>query len=143
MAYELHAFSTGLLHVFEKFVGSTLLTTENVVSVPKKLSGITARIDLQGLIKGKTFLNIDEAGIRNVHAKLARHDDSDQRLMDTAGELLNMLVGYAQRHSNVKYAFSVPVTLKGQDHALSLSNSNVEGVKFVFDDCIILFVLSS
>ena len=143
MKYEFNAFSAGLLHVFEKFVGSTLLTTETIDRVPKKLSGISARIDLEGSISGKSFLNIDEAGIRNIHAKLARNDDSDQRLMDTTGELLNMIVGYAQRHSRGKYSFSVPVTLKGQDHALSINGAHIECVKFVFDDCIVLFILNS
>ncbi|MCB1193101.1 MAG: chemotaxis protein CheX [Leptospiraceae bacterium] len=40
----------------------------------------------------------------------------DRLLTDTTGELLNILVGRAQKISVERFNFSVPITVKGKDH---------------------------
>ncbi|MCB1193100.1 MAG: chemotaxis protein CheX [Leptospiraceae bacterium] len=41
---------------------------------------------------------------------------NDKIIMDTIGEILNMIVGSAQKRSEIKFDFSIPISIKGKDH---------------------------
>lgn len=49
---------------------------------------------------------------------------NDKLVIDTIGELLNMIVGNVQRRSKDKFHFSIPISVTGEEHEVCKPNGN-------------------
>ena len=133
---EFEIFSAALRHVFSEFVGLKDLTSEALKSLPDKFQNITAKIDLYGEKDATLWLNITHPGVVIAMNKLQiAKSDEDRMLMDTAGELLNIIAGSAQRHSQTRYEFSLPSAFKGDGYPLRFDGRMTRTARrFIFED---------
>ena len=114
---DFEIFSASLRHVFAEFVGLKDLTSEAMKVIPEKFHNITSKIELSGDVNATLWLNISEPGVTLAMHKLnIPQSNEDRMLMDTAGELLNIIVGSAQRNSPARYDFSLPSAYKGEGY---------------------------
>lgn len=140
---DFEIFTAALRHVFAQFVGLKDLTSEALPDLPEKYQSITAKMELSGDIQGTLWLNISHPGVRIAMEKLnVANTDEDRMLMDTAGELLNIIAGSAQRNSNVRYDFSLPSAYKGDSYPLRFDNQTKKSARrFIFEDFEALLIL--
>jgi hypothetical protein len=136
-------FTAALRHVFQQFVGLKDLTSEVVPDLPEKYSSITAKMELTGEVPATLWLNISHPGVVISMKKLNIPDsDEDRMLMDTAGELLNIVVGSAQRNSRTRYDFSLPSAFKGDSYPLRFEDGTKKDARrFIFEDFEVLLIL--
>jgi hypothetical protein len=141
--FEFEVFTSSLRHVFSQFVGIRDLTSESIAEFPPKFQDVSARIDLEAEQPATIWLNITQPGVSLVMQSLKiPHADEDRMLMDTVGELLNIVVGAAQRNSTVRYEFSLPKAYKGDGYALRFSPTSTKtGRRFIFEDFEALLLL--
>lgn len=140
---DFEIFNTALRHVFDQFVGLKELTSERIDKLPEKFQNITARIEITGESTGTLWLNISQPGITIAMKRLnITHSEEDRMLMDAAGELLNIIVGSAQRNSRVRYDFSLPSGFKGDGFPLRFSdNCTLASRRFIFEDFEVILIL--
>ena len=70
------------------------------------------------------------------------NSDEDRMMMDAAGELLNIIVGAAQRNSPVRYDFSLPSAYKGDAYPLRFAeNSRKSARRFIYDEFEAILIL--
>lgn len=140
---DFEIFSASLRHVFAEFVGLKDLTSEAVKNLPDKFQNITSKIELFGDASGTLWLNISDPGVTLAMQKLQIPQSSEDRmLMDTAGELLNIIVGSAQRNSVVRYEFSLPSAYKGEGYPLRFDEKLARSARrFIFEDFEAILIL--
>jgi hypothetical protein len=140
---DFEIFTAALRHVFDHFLGLKDLTSEALSDPPEKFSSVTAKIELSGKKPGILWLNIADPGVRLAMHKLnIPHSDEDRMLMDAAGELLNIIAGYAQRNSSIRYDFSLPSAYKGEGYPLRFSPTSIKQQRrFIFDEFETLLIL--
>lgn len=140
---DFEIFSASLRHVFAEFVGLRDLTSEAVKNLPDKFQNITSKIELFGDASGTLWLNIADPGVTLAMQKLQIPQSSEDRmLMDTAGELLNIIVGSAQRNSPVRYEFSLPSAYKGEGYPLRFDEKLTRSARrFIFEDFEAILIL--
>lgn len=140
---DFEIFTAALRNVFSQFVGIRDLTSEAMASLPDKYQSITAKMELSGDTQGTLWLNISHPGVKIAMEKLhAPNSDEDRMLMDTAGELLNIIAGSAQRNSAVRYDFSLPSAYKGDSYPLRFeTNTKKSARRFIFEDFEALLIL--
>ncbi|GEM_PF-2938043 len=140
---DFEIFSAALRHVFAEFVGLRDLTSEAIKNLPDKYQNITSKIELFGEANGTLWLNISEPGVTLAMQKLQIPQSSEDRmLMDTAGELLNIIVGSAQRNSTVRYEFSLPSAYKGEGYPLRFDEKLARSARrFIFEDFEAILIL--
>ncbi len=140
---DFEVFNTALRYVFDQFIGLKDLTSERVETLPEKFQNITARIEILGESPGVLWLNISHPGVVIAMEKLnIPNSDEDRMLMDAAGELLNIIVGSAQRNSRVRYDFSLPSGFKGEAYPLRFSeNCTLSARRFIFEDFQVILIL--
>lgn len=129
-------FIKSLRRVFREFLSMTDLTSETLEVLPKTYQSVTARIDLSGDAKASVWLNLTYPGALLAMKELkVPFNEEDRMLMDAVGELLNMIVGAAQRDSTVRYDFSLPMAQKGERYSLSLNPKTKKSAeRFVFEE---------
>lgn len=140
---DFEIFTAALRHVFQQFIGFKDLTSEALEILPEKYESITAKIELSGSATATLWLNITYPGVIIAMKKLnIPNSDEDRMLMDTAGELLNIIVGSAQRNSRVRYDFSLPSAFKGDSYPLRFdAQTKKTGRRFIFEDFAVLLIL--
>ncbi len=140
---DFEIFSAALRHVFAEFVGLRDLTSEAIKNLPDKYQNITSKIELFGEANGTLWLNISEPGVTLAMQKLQIPQSSEDRmLMATAGELLNIIVGSAQRNSTVRYEFSLPSAYKGEGYPLRFDEKLARSARrFIFEDFEAILIL--
>ncbi|HRP68958.1 MAG TPA: chemotaxis protein CheX [Turneriella sp.] len=140
---DFNIFITILRHVFRDFIGVQELISEEMITLPEKFQSVTAKMELTGSSPATLWLNMTELGIKIAMKKLAiPQSDEDRMLMDTVGELLNIIVGTAQRQSAVRYDFSLPTALKGENYPLRFNeNSRRSAHRFIFEQFEALLIL--
>ncbi|MBL8033364.1 MAG: chemotaxis protein CheX [Leptospiraceae bacterium] len=140
---DFEIFSAALRHVFADFIGLKDLTSELIPAPPEKFQHVTAKIDLSGDVAGTLWLNISDPGIKLAMEKLQiPNSDEDRMLMDTAGELLNIIVGSAQRNSQDRYDFSLPSAYKGDGYPVRFEeNSQKTTRRFIFENFEAILIL--
>ena len=119
--------------VFSPFVNAMSRTFREMVGVElvhgpyeemegnEVLADVSTNIGLSGESRAVLLLTADEAAALKV-TKLTTGKDvaiHDKLVTDTIGELLNVFVGAAQRHSNIKFNFSIPMAVSGKNHTIS------------------------
>ena len=63
-------------------------------------------------------------------------------MMDAAGELLNIIVGSAQRNSRVRYEFSLPSAFKGDGYPLRFAEkATIVARRFIFEEFEVILIL--
>lgn len=140
---DFEIFTTALRRVFQQFIGLKDLTSEAMADLPEKFQSVTARIDLIGKDSGTLWLNISHPGVVLAMQRLnIPHGDEDRMMMDAAGELLNIIVGSAQRNSPVRYDFSLPLAYKGDSYPLRFgANTHKSARRFIFDEFETILIL--
>lgn len=140
---DFEIFTAALRHVFQQFVGLKDLTSEAITKLPEKYNSITAKMELTGGQPATLWLNISHPGVVISMKKLNIPDsDEDRMLMDTAGELLNIIVGSAQRNSRTRYDFNLPSAYKGDSYPLRFEdNTKKDARRFIFEDFEVLLIL--
>lgn len=140
---DFEIFTTALRRVFQQFIGLKDLTSEAMADLPEKFQSVTARIDLIGKDSGTLWLNISHPGVVLAMQRLnIPHGDEDRMMMDAAGELLNIIVGSAQRNSPVRYDFSLPLAYKGDSYPLRFgANTRKSARRFIFDEFETILIL--
>ncbi|MBN8222333.1 MAG: chemotaxis protein CheX [Spirochaetes bacterium] len=140
---DFEIFTAALRHVFSQFIGIKDLTSEALATLPEKYQSITAKMELSGDTQGTLWLNISHPGVRIAMEKLnVQNSDEDRMLMDTAGELLNIIAGSAQRNSAVRYDFSLPSAYKGDSYPLRFENGTRKSARrFIFEDFEAMLIL--
>lgn len=140
---DFEIFTTALRKVFQQFIGLKDLTSELIADLPEKFQSVTARIDITGKVSGTLWLNISHPGIVLAMQRLEiPHGDEDRMMMDAAGELLNIIVGSAQRNSSVRYDFSLPLAYKGDSYPLRFAaNTHKVARRFIFDEFETILIL--
>jgi CheY-specific phosphatase CheX len=81
-------------------------------------SDATATIGLMGTERASLVMTVEEPLALEITQRVTgKAAGLEDRLVgDTIGELLNMVVGAAQRGSPVKFDFSLPVSIRGKNH---------------------------
>lgn len=140
---DFEIFSASLRHVFAEFVGLKELTSEAIKVLPEKFHNITSKIELSGDSTGTLWLNIADPGVTLAMQKLQiPQSDEDRMLMDTAGELLNIIVGSAQRNSLTRYDFSLPSAYKGEGYPLRFDEKlSRRARRYIFEDFEAILIL--
>lgn len=140
---DFEIFSSSLRHVFAEFVGLKDLTSEAIKTLPEKFQNITSKIELSGDVTATLWLNISDPGVAIAMQKLQiPKSDEDRMLMDTAGELLNIIVGSAQRNSLTRYDFSLPSAYKGEAYPLRFDEKLTRSARrFIFEDFEAILIL--
>jgi hypothetical protein len=140
---DFEIFATSLRTVFLQFIGIRELTSENLPRLPEKFQSVTSRIDLLGTCPGTLWLNISHNGVALAMQRLnIPNSDEDRIMMDAAGELLNIIVGAAQRNSPVRYDFSLPSAYKGDAYPLRFAdNSRKAARRFIYDEFDTILIL--
>ena len=140
---DFEIFTAALRHVFSQFVGLKDLTSEALAALPEKYQSITAKMEISGDTQGTLWLNISHPGVVIAMKKLdVPNTNEDRMLMDTAGELLNIIAGSAQRNSQVRYDFSLPSAYKGDSYPLRFDNETTKSARrFIFEDFEALLIL--
>ena len=140
---DFEIFTAALRHVFSQFIGIKDLTSEALATLPEKYQSITAKMELSGDTQGTLWLNISHPGVRIAMEKLnVQNSDEDRMLMDTAGELLNIIVGSAQRNSSARYDFSLPSAYKGEGYPLRFDEKLTRSARrFIFEDFEAILIL--
>ncbi|HMV35172.1 MAG TPA: chemotaxis protein CheX [Turneriella sp.] len=140
---DFEVFTSTLRNVFLQFIGIKDLTSENLPKLPDKFQSVTARIELSGTASGTLWLNISHPGVVLAMQRLnIPNSDEDRMMMDAAGELLNIIVGAAQRNSPVRYDFSLPSAYKGDAYPLRFAeNSRKSARRFIYDEFEAILIL--
>lgn len=140
---DFEVFTSTLRTVFQQFIGIRDLTSELLPVIPEKFQSVTARIDVTGDVTGVLWLNISHPGVVLAMQRLnIPNSDEDRMMMDAAGELLNIIVGAAQRNSAVRYDFSLPSAYKGDGYPLRFGEKTTKSARrFIFDDFEALLIL--
>ena len=140
---DFEIFSASLRHVFAEFVGLKDLTSEAMKVIPEKFHNITSKIELSGNVNATLWLNISDPGVTLAMHKLKiPQSNEDRMLMDTAGELLNIIVGSAQRNSHARYDFSLPSAYKGEGYPLRFDEKLTRSARrFIFEDFEAILIL--
>ncbi|MBV6493256.1 MAG: hypothetical protein LDLANPLL_01272 [Turneriella sp.] len=142
---DFNIFVKTLRHVFADFIGVEELTIKELIPLPKKFQSVTAKMELTGDFPATLYLNVTQRGIEISMKKLdIAKGDEDRMLMDTVSELLNIVVGAAQRQSPVRYDFSLPTALKGENYPLQFSGHTTQkGYQFVYEDFEVILILDA
>lgn len=83
-------------------------------------SDITAVIGIHGSSPANLILGASGTTARSIASRITGREVGvdDPLLLDTFGEILNMIVGAAQRGSEAKFSFSLPIAARGEEHAI-------------------------
>jgi|JI10StandDraft_1071094.scaffolds.fasta_scaffold163516_3 hypothetical protein len=140
---DFEIFNTALRHCFRQFIGIEELTSDRLDTLPDKFHSVTARMDISGEAPGVIWLNVAHPGIRIAMEKLnIPNSDEDRMMMDAAGELLNIIVGSAQRNSRVRYEFSLPSAFKGDGYPLRFAEkATIVARRFIFEEFEVILIL--
>jgi CheY-specific phosphatase CheX len=140
---DFEIFNSALRHCFRQFIGLEELTSDRLDVLPDKFHSVTARIDITGDSPGVLWLNIAHPGVRIAMEKLnIANSDEDRMMMDAAGEVLNIIVGSAQRNSRVRYDFSLPSAFKGDGYPLRFRDgATLAARRFIFEDFEVILIL--
>jgi CheY-specific phosphatase CheX len=140
---DFEVFTSTLRNVFLQFIGIKDLTSEALQKLPDKFQSVTARIDLTGNASATLWLNISHPGVVLAMQRLnIPYSDEDRMMMDAAGELLNIIVGAAQRNSPVRYDFSLPSAYKGDAYPLRFGETSRKAARrFIYDEFETILIL--
>jgi hypothetical protein len=140
---DFEVFTSTLRNVFLQFIGIKDLTSEALQKLPDKFQSVTARIDLTGSDSATLWLNISHPGVVLAMQRLnIPYSDEDRMMMDAAGELLNIIVGAAQRNSPVRYDFSLPSAYKGDAYPLRFGETSRKAARrFIYDEFETILIL--
>jgi CheY-specific phosphatase CheX len=124
MKFEFKPFIDALNRTFKEMVGE-----EPINGAPEEPDGkdimadVSAHIGLMGPEKANVVLiltnNIAKQIVKTIMG-IDPKDDDHQIVADTVGEILNMIIGSTQRHSPIKFEFSLPGVIIGNSHEVRL-----------------------
>ena len=133
MKIDFTPFVNSLNRTFSDMVGQELLNGpyENM-DKGETFADISVNIGLTGDVKASLVLTVTENAALQITKTTTGKQDikmEDKIVTDTVGELLNMIVGSTQRHSNLKWDFSLPLAIEGRNHEVrSIFKSNFRRV---------------
>ncbi|MEM7183258.1 MAG: chemotaxis protein CheX [Spirochaetota bacterium] len=95
---------------------------------------ISSTIGLYGSSKMALILTMSEQSVLVISENImgASLSWEDNLVSDTMGEILNILVGVAQKDSPEKFSFSIPITIKGKEHEVRVPKKTYTKVTFIF-----------
>jgi CheY-specific phosphatase CheX len=118
---------------FAPFVNAMNLTFSDMVGIEilngpyehmkgdDNLADVSVNIGLTGEVKASILLTVSESAAIMITTNTTGKENvsfRDRIVTDTMGEILNMVVGQAQRHSNHKFDFSLPIAVEGRNHSV-------------------------
>ena len=119
MHFEFEPFVEAMNRTFKYMAGEELVNgTYEEWNGARIFADVTAIMGLSGEQKGSLVLTVTEKAAIHLTSIITGKDVTldDRLITDTIGELINIIVGSAQRNSRVKFDFSVPVAIKGKHH---------------------------
>lgn len=119
MQFEFEPFIEAMNRTFKYMAGEELLNGPcEIWDGSRIFADVTAIMGLSGDEKGSLVLTVTEQAAIKLTSTITGKDVTleDRLITDTIGELINIIVGSAQRNSSVKFDFSVPVSIKGKNH---------------------------
>ncbi len=123
MKLEIAPFVNAMNHTFKEMAGVELVNGSEEPFEEKLIQAdASAIISLRSDENASIVLTVSEVAARTLTTKISRPNTiiNERRMTDTLGELLNMLVGDAQRRSTSKFSFSIPVSIFGKNHEVNL-----------------------
>ncbi len=127
--FELQPFLEAMNRTFKDMADITLVNgpiesaiSENITTdVHSKIgmfADVSSNIGIFADVKASLVLTLDAVGAAMVAKRISGVDLElyDKLLTDTIGELLNIIVGSAQRASPIQFDFSIPVSVQGKNH---------------------------
>jgi CheY-specific phosphatase CheX len=81
---------------------------------------VSSSVGIFAIDKASLLITIQESGALKLTRILTGQELQlhDRLVTDTIGEVLNIVVGAAQRASPIKFEFSVPVSIQGKGHEI-------------------------
>jgi CheY-specific phosphatase CheX len=125
MSIKIESFITAIKKTF-KNMGEIELINEKIdeFNSTEFVSDFTCSI---GIIdkteRYSLILSIGNTTLNQIVYSITKNKTPHNHLVyDTMGEMLNIIVGIAQRENNSKFNFSLPVSIIGKDHLVHLVN---------------------
>ena len=121
MKIDFAPFVISMNRTFSDMLGAELLNGPyEELEGDEMLADVSVNIGLSGEEKAVLVFTVSEsAAILITKLTTGKDVKANERIVtDTLGELLNMIVGSAQRHSNIKFDFSIPMAVSGSNHRI-------------------------
>ena len=123
MRYDLSPFVQAMNHTFREMADVELINGPEEEYKERMIrADVSAFISLRSDQNVSVILTVPDHAARLLTERIGGKNAvlDEQRVTDTIGELLNMLVGYAQRKSTFKFTFSIPISIIGKNHEVNL-----------------------
>jgi len=123
MKLELSPFVQAMNYTFKEMAGVELINGPEEDFAQKLIQAdVSAIISVRSDENASVILTASDQAARTLTREINGPNVKldDHRLTDTLGELLNMLVGQAQRNTLSKFSFSIPVSIFGKNHEVNL-----------------------
>jgi len=135
MEFQLEHFIPSMNHTFKEMCDMELLNgiVEEYKFKPI-IADVSSMITLKGTKDATLILTLSIKAAREVTKKICgiESGEGDHHIIsDTVGEILNMLVGFAQKTSPVKFNFSIPITVYGIKQELSHDTKTTNSKRIV------------
>ena len=118
MSYDISSFVPALINIFASLnrLEARPRSVDQVL-LDKVMADFSAELAIHNGGSGRVVITFEAASAQ----KLARHlvgetELADNQIADVIGEVLNMIVGQAQRFCDHRFRFTVPVTATGPKH---------------------------
>ncbi|MBI3394983.1 MAG: chemotaxis protein CheX [Spirochaetia bacterium] len=123
MRFDLSPFIQAMNHTFREMADVELINGPEEDYKERLIrADVSAFISLRSEQNVSVILTVPDHAARflteTIGGKAAAADEG--RVTDTIGELLNMLVGYAQKKASFKFTFSIPISIIGKNHEVNL-----------------------
>ena len=119
MPFEFEPFVEAMNRTFRYMAGEELDNGSlNHWDGSQIFADVSAVMGISGEEKGTLVLTVSEKAALKLTAIITGLDVTleDRLVTDTIGELINIIVGSAQRHSVARFDFSIPLAIKGRNH---------------------------
>jgi len=130
--FEFDPFLSALNRTFRdmadiELVNGSIQTASESENADGLRADVSSVVGIFGPEKASLILTLTEEVALNIASIISgrRLELEDALVCDTAGELLNMTVGSAQRLSAVKFSFAIPVSIQGRGHGLRANKDNI------------------
>lgn len=130
MKIDFEIFTSSLEHTLREILGAEIspgiIEPYEVVVIDSGFASIIGIIDVDGG-RGNIILNSTPKSAVEIAIKLGMDPSANDPayVMDTMGEILNIVVGTAQRKCRHRFQFSTPVSVHGGNPTLKIFNKNM------------------
>ncbi len=119
---KLQAFLSIISHYFNQFGGEELVVETPYLLENKqpKVHDYTGVIGISGAQKGVVYFSATRELLTRILDSMGETDQSEDNLVDLAGEVANTIAGNARNEFGAKFHISVPVVFKGSPRSIIL-----------------------